>query len=105
MRNGWKCGAELLGSAVFYKRKSLLNQVVALSELVDCLMDEIVSDFIKTMCEIMQLLCMMAVMTQHVSEQCQSLLRRGCSVAVRMCCPVCMRVLMDVSAMLVGMCY
>ena len=54
-------------------------------------MDKIAADLVKTVGKIVKFLCMMAVVTQHICKQGKSLFRGGCcSMAVRMCCSVCM---------------
>ena len=97
------CKTESLFSrAVLNERQCLLYKVIALTELVDGLMNQVLGNVIKAVREIVQLLCVMAVVAEHISEQSQGFLRRGCcSMAVRMSGAVRMNMLVSVSAVLV----
>jgi hypothetical protein len=93
---------------VLYKRKCLLDEVVALAELVDCVVDQIACHVVEAVREIVQLLGVMPVVIEHVVEESERFLRRGCC-SMRVCMSmrmsgavgVCMRV--AVSAVIVRM--
>lgn len=54
---------------ILYQRQSLLDEIVALSQFVDRLVDEISCDLVKIVCEVMQLFGVMAVVIQHVLQK------------------------------------
>ena len=66
---------KLISFHVIDERKSLLYKVIALTELIYSLMDQILGNVIEAVREIMQLLCMMAVVAEHLCEQSKGLLR------------------------------
>ena len=69
-------------------------------------MNKVGSYFIEAVSQIMQLLCMVAVVAEHVCEKCQSLFRRRCcGVTVRVYRTVRVGMSVDVSVMLMGVCY
>jgi hypothetical protein len=66
---------KLISFRVIDERKSLLYKVIALAELIYSLMDQILGNIVKAVRKIMQFLCMMTVVTEHICEQSKSLLR------------------------------
>ena len=54
---------------ILYQRQSLLDEIVALSQFVDRLVDEISCDLVKIVCEVVQLFGVMAVVIQHVLQK------------------------------------
>ena len=88
------------------QRKGLLDEIVALAELVDRLVDEVACDFVEAVRQVVQLFGVVAVVVKHVLQKRQSFLRRsGCGVrmrvAVRMGRAVRVSVRVAVSAVLV----
>ena len=60
---------------ILYERQGLLDEVVALSQLVDRLVDEISRDYVEVVRKIVQLFGVMAVVIQHVLQQSKGLFR------------------------------
>lgn len=60
---------------VLYKRKSLFDKIVALAELVDCVVDQIARHLVEAVREIMQLLGMVSVVVEHVLQKSECFFR------------------------------
>ena len=60
---------------ILYQRQSLFDEIVALSQLVDRLVDEISRDLVEVVRKIVQLFGVMAVVIQHVLQKSKGFFR------------------------------
>lgn len=60
---------------VLNERKSLLYKIIALPELVDCIVDKVAGYVVEAMSEVMKLLSVMPVVVKHVFKKSKSLFR------------------------------